>query len=201
MCLSVRHYKQGECITFRSTKGEFGALSNMAPNFPIYINQTELKTSEALYQALRFPNHPEVQHQIILYKSPISAKKYGRQYTDLTRADWNQVRFKIMKFCIELKLFQNFDRFSEVLLSTGDYPIVEYSDKDKVWGATFQNGYYVGTNALGRYLMELREKVRSKNFELTVPDILDMKILSQLIDSHSVTSYPENSILEQTKLF
>lgn len=201
MSLSIRHYKSSECIIFKSTKGEFGALSNMAPNFPIYINKTKLRTSEALYQALRFPNYPEVQHQIILRKSPISAKHYGRQYIDLTRADWNQVRFKVMKFCIELKLFQNFDRFSKVLLSTGSYPIVEYSDKDKVWGASFQNGYYIGTNALGRYLMELREKVKSESFELTIPDILDIKILNQLIDINSITSYPENSVSEQTKLF
>lgn len=201
MRLSIRHYKSSECIVFKSTKGEFGALSNMAPNFPIYINKTKLRTSEVLYQALRFPSYPEVQHQIILYKSPISAKKYGREYIDLTRTDWDQVRFKIMKFCIELKLFQNFDRFSKVLLSTGSYPIVEYSDKDKVWGASFQNGYYIGTNALGRYLMELREKVRSESFELTIPDVIDIKILNQLIDINSVTSYPENSVSEQTKLF
>lgn len=201
MSLSIRHYKSSECIVFKSTKGEFGALSNMAPNFPIYINKTKLRTSEVLYQALRFPNYPEVQHQIILHKSPISAKKYGREYIYLTRADWNQVRFKIMKFCIELKLFQNFDRFSKVLLSTGSYPIVEYSDKDKVWGASFQNGYYIGTNALGRYLMELREKVKNESFELTIPDVIDIKILNQLIDINSVTSYPENSVSEQTKLF
>lgn len=201
MSLSIRHYKSGECVTFKSTKGQFGALSNMAPNFPIYINHTKFRTSEALYQALRFPEYPDIQHQIILYKSPITAKKFGRQYIELTRKDWNQVRFKIMKFCIEVKLYQNFDRFSEVLLSTGDYPIVEYSDKDKVWGATLQNGYYVGTNALGRYLMELRQRVRNSTFSLTEPNVINMKILDQLIDVNSIIQYPDNITHRQKMLF
>ena len=106
-----------------------------------------------------------------------------------------------MKFCIEVKLYQNFDRFSEVLLSTGDYPIVEYSDKDKVWGATLQNGYYVGTNALGRYLMELRQRVKDGTFNLTEPNVLNMKVLEQLIDINSITQNSNNVIHQQKTLF
>ena len=65
MGLSTRKYKKNECITFKSTKGHHGSLSNMAPNFPIYINNTRIRTAEALYQALRFPNNPEIQIGII----------------------------------------------------------------------------------------------------------------------------------------
>ncbi|WP_169301445.1 NADAR family protein [Pontimicrobium aquaticum] len=184
--MSIRKYKKDECITFKSTKGHYGSLSNMAPNYPIHINGTILRTTEALYQALRFPNYPEIQKEIIQYASPISAKKFGRRHLNKTRSDWNQIRFKVMKFCIELKLYQNYDIFSKMLLATKDLPIVEYTDKDKVWGATLEGEYYVGTNALGRLLMELREKVKNDKFELIIPEIENFRFLSQIIDKNSV---------------
>jgi len=186
MALSIRKYKKNECITFKSTKGHHGSLSNMAPNFPIHINNTRLRTVEALYQSLRFPNNPEIQKEIIQYASPISAKKFGRTHLNKTRPDWNRIRFKVMKFCIELKLHQNYENFSKMLLATKDLPIVEYTDKDKVWGATLEGEYYIGTNALGRLLMELREKVKTDNFELTIPEIENFKFLNKKIDKNSV---------------
>lgn len=186
MALSIRKYKKDECITFKSTKGHYGSLSNMAPNYPIHINGTILRTTEALYQALRFPNYPEIQKEIIQYASPISAKKFGRRHLNKTRSDWNKIRFKVMKFCIELKLHQNYEIFSKMLLATKDLPIVEYTDKDKIWGATLEEEYYVGTNALGRLLMELREKVKNDNFELIIPEIENFRFLNQIIDKNSV---------------
>lgn len=186
MALSTRKYKKKECITFKSTKGHHGSLSNMAPNFPITINGTRLRTTEALYQALRFPNNPDVQKEIIQYASPISAKKYGRTHIHKTRPDWNKIRFSVMKFCIEIKLHQNYDKFSQMLLATKDLPIVEFTDKDKVWGAYLEGDYYVGTNALGRLLMELREKVKSETFKFTIPEIENFRFLNQIIDKNSV---------------
>lgn len=186
MALSIRKYEKGKCVTFKSTKGHHGSLSNMAPHFPITINGTRLRTTEALYQALRFPNHPDVQKEIIQYASPISAKKYGRTHIYKTRPDWNKIRFRVMKFCIEIKLHQNYDKFSQMLLATKDLPIVEYTDKDKVWGASLEGNYYVGTNALGRLLMELREKVKSDTFEFSIPEIENFRFLDKTIDKNSV---------------
>jgi ribA/ribD-fused uncharacterized protein len=177
MALSIRYYKKGECITFKNTKGEHGSLSNMAPNFPIKIAHIHIRTSEALYQALRFPDYPEIQKHIINYTSPMTAKKYARLHISKTRSDWDKQRFKIMKLCLELKLIYNFEMFSNVLVYTKDLPIVEYTQEDKVWGATYQKGYYVGTNALGRLLMELRKKISDKSFKLLIPDIDNLKLL------------------------
>lgn len=181
MSLSTRKYHITECITFKSTKGKYGELSNMAPNFPIYFDNTLIQNSEALYQALRFPNHPEIQKEIINFKSPITAKKFGRTHLDKTRSDWKYSRFKIMKFCIEVKLYQNWNNFSKALLSTKNLAIVEYTEKDKVWGATKEGDYYEGTNALGRLLMELREKIVFDNFDLTIPDIDNLKLFDSKI--------------------
>lgn len=188
MGLSIRKYKKTECITFKSTKGRYGALSNMAPDFPIYINGNSIRTAEALYQALRFPENPEIQEQIINFPSPIAAKKFGRTQIDKSRKDWNIHRFKIMKFCIEIKLLQNKDLFTEALLSTKDLPIVEYTEKDKVWGAITEGEFYVGTNALGRLLMELRENLKNNTFELIIPKIENLKFLGKEITFEQIDS-------------
>ena len=194
MELSIRTYKKNECITFKSTKGKNGALSNMAPGFPIHIGSVKIRTSEALYQALRFSEYPEIQKKIISFPSPISAKKYGRTNIAKSRDDWNEHRFKIMKFCLEIKLWQNKEVFSKALLETNDLPIIEYTEKDKVWGATDEGGYYTGTNALGRLLMELREKVKDKKIELIVPQIDNLLFLEQKITLEQINSAPNNEL-------
>jgi len=186
MKLSIRKYHINECITFKSTKGKYGALSNMAPSFPLKINNIKIPNSEILYQALRFPNNAEIQEKLIIFNSPLFAKKYSRNYLNKTREDWNITRFKIMKFCIQLKLFQNFETFSKVLLETGDKPIVEFTEKDKVWGATLEGEYYEGTNALGRLLMELREDLRNNNFKVEIPDIENFYFMNKKITLDSL---------------
>lgn len=186
MALSIRKYKENECITFKSTKAHYGALSNMASGFPIRINDTRIRNTELLYQALRFPQYPDIQRELIQYASPISAKRFGRTHIDKTRSDWNQCRFKIMKMCIEIKLYQNYDKFSIMLLATKDLPIVEYTDKDKVWGAIKQGNEYIGTNALGRLLTELREKVKTDQFKISFPNINDLTFLNESITDKSI---------------
>ena len=83
-----------------------------------------------------------------------------------------------MKFCLEMKLVNNFEKFSAVLLSTGDKPIVEYSKSDQLWGAVDMGDYYEGTNALGRLLMELRQKTKSNpdDFRIEAPTIDNLKV-------------------------
>lgn len=190
MALSIRQYKKNDCITFKSTKGKFGALSNMAPGFPLHIDGVYIKNNEALYQSLRFPDYPEIQSKIISFPSPISAKKFGREHIDKTRSDWNQNRFKIMKFCLEIKLHQNRDNFSKILLQTKELPIVEYTENDKVWGATDEGEFYSGTNALGRLLMELRDNLKSNTFSLTIPELNDLRLLKKEITMESINSAP-----------
>lgn len=194
MSTNIRTYKKNECITFKSTKGKYGGLSNMAPGFPIQIGNDFIRTSEALYQALRFPDYPEIQKELINFPSPISAKKFGRNHIEKSRIDWNVHRFKIMKFCIELKLFQNKELFTKVLLDTRDLSIVEYTETDKVWGATEEGDSYVGINALGRLLMELREKVKTDTFELTIPRIDNLTLLGEKITIERLNSTPNTRL-------
>lgn len=161
---AVRTYLLSECVTFRKTKEAFGGLSNMAAGFSIHVNEVTIPTAEHLYQALRFPNHPKIQWDIIHEKSPMRAKWIGRAHIKHTREDWDIQQFKIMQWVLEVKLSQNWESFSALLKSTEEKNIVEITPKPKDWGAVIKGDYCEGINALGRLLMHLREKyVHSNN--------------------------------------
>ena len=156
-----RTYQRADCAVFRKTAEAFGGLSNMAPGFPVRVNGVRILTVEALYQACRFPHRPEVQRKIIDQASPMTAKMVGKPYRNDSRPDWDRVRVKIMRWVLRLKLAMHWTQFSELLLSTGDQPIVEDSRKDDFWGAVpVGSTSLVGMNVLGRLLMELREQVK-----------------------------------------
>lgn len=160
----IRTYKISEVVSFRKTTEFFGGLSNMAAGYSLNVNGILIPTAEHLYQACRFPNHPEIQEAIILEPSPMNAKLISRKHTQLSREDWNKVRVKIMKWCLRIKLSQNWDKFSKLLAETENKAIVEFTRKDKMWGATLEGDNYTGVNALGRLLMEVREEFVKNNY-------------------------------------
>lgn len=160
--IRLRTYFLAESVVVYKTKESFGGLSNMAAGFPLRINGFRVPTSEALYQACRFPDLPEVQREIISQHSPMTAKMKGKPYRRATRSDWDSVRHKVMRWCLRVKLAQHHKEFGRLLLATKDKPIVERSRKDDYWGAILQQDgeTLVGENALGRLLMELREALK-----------------------------------------
>lgn len=105
-------YLRSECVAFRKTKETWGGLSNMAGGFPLLITGVRILTSEALYQACRFPSRPDVQRVIIAAKSPMSAKMAGKPYREETRPDWSHVRVDVMRWCLQVKLKQTGHRSS-----------------------------------------------------------------------------------------
>lgn len=164
----TRTYDRNDCIVFRKTKEKFGGLSNMASGFPLEVNGIKIRSSEALYQVCRFPYHPEIQKLIIQQRSPMTAKMKGKPHREKTRPDWLTARINIMRWCLRVKLAQNWDKFSSLLLETGDKPIVEDSRKDDFWGAKMvdkDKSSLVGMNVLGRLLMELREELKQPDHE------------------------------------
>ncbi len=179
---SQREYKKHECAVFRKTKEQYGCFSNMASAFPLKINNLEVKSSEALYQALKFPNDPEIQIKILIEKNPFNAKMVSRKYNEKCRRDWDNIKVKIMDFCLRLKLAQHYDSFGKTLKESYPMPIVEYSPTDAFWGATSKDNILVGTNALGRLLMQLRADMMENNkniFEVEIPDIENFKLLDK----------------------
>jgi len=177
---NLRKYQRVEVVVVYKTKEKFGGLSNMASGFPLLVNGVCILTTEALYQACRFPLLPDVQRDIIAQHSPMTAKMKSKPHRKNTRPDWDEVRYKIMRWCLRVKLAQHYDKFGKLLLETSDRSIVEQSRKDDYWGAkVMEDNILVGQNVLGRLLMELRERLKNDLdgelktvFPLNIPDFL-----------------------------
>lgn len=175
-------------VVFFKTKDKFGGLSNMAGGFPLCVNGIDILTSEALYQACRFPHMPEIQQLIIEQRSPMAAKMKSKPHRNNSRPDWDRVRVGIMRWCLKVKLVQNWDKFSSLLEKTRDRKIVEQSRKDVFWGAKpVDNDMLVGMNVLGKLLMELREEIKNeKPWPSIEPlDIPDFRLYGKAITTVS----------------
>lgn len=140
----------------------------MSGGFPLTVCGIKIRTSEALYQACRFPHMPDVQREIIDAKSPMTAKmksKKDNRRSD-SRPDWNEIEVDVMRWCLQVKLKQNWDKFANLLVSAGAMDIVEETTKhDRFWGAEPINNdphTLEGINALGRLLMEIRGEIQKK---------------------------------------
>lgn len=184
----MRSYVKREVIFFRTTTGEFGPLSNMAPDFPVVVLGVRIPTTEALYQACRYPDYPDIQRLIIDQMSPMTAKMKSKKYRSQTRSDWDNVRVNVMRWCLRIKLSQHWSRFGAVLRKTQDKPIVEESMKDDFWGAKpNEDGTLVGRNVLGRLLMELRQQYRDVESgqlqELKYPSIPNFLLFGEPLSS------------------
>lgn len=166
----TRIYRKENVSFFCKTKDYLGGLSNMASGYPLSINNQVINSSEALYQALRFPNKPELQLKIISQRNPFDAKRIAYKNLEKTREDWDNIKINIMRWCLRIKLAQNFLKFGLLLELTHNTSIVELSIKDSFWGAIPDNkNNLIGVNALGRLLMELRDQYMSmKRYELLV---------------------------------
>lgn len=182
MQFQSRIYHRSECITFLKTREQFGGLSNMAGGYPLVVNNISIFTSEALYQTCRFPHKSEVQKLIISQKSPMTAKMKSKPYRNESRSDWDEVRVQVMWWCLRVKLVQHWEKFGELLLSTGNEFIVEESHRDQFWGAKpIDSEVLVGFNVLGQLLTHLRERLKSPGaeklksvFPLSLPQFLLM---------------------------
>jgi ribA/ribD-fused uncharacterized protein len=154
----------------------------MAAGFPLSV-RTETgvhaaRTSEALYQAMRFPTEPDVQKAILEERSPMSAKMVAKKYCERTRFDWEvevegarPVRIQAMEWVLWSKLAQHRETWGAVLEETQTLPIVERSRRDRFWGAVLEEttGILYGENRLGRMLSELRTAHRSHSLETPFP--------------------------------
>ncbi|MEK4110483.1 ribA/ribD-fused uncharacterized protein [Paenibacillus sp. DS2363] len=194
----TRIYSRDRAIVFKKTNEEFGGLSNMSPGYPLEINRIKIRTSEALYQACRFPHNIEVQRLIISERSPMTAKMRSKPFKSETRKDWDDIRLLIMRWCLRAKLLQNWDKFHELLISTGDLPIVEESNRDSFWGAKpDEDGRLTGTNSLGRLLMELREETKTYDYtkyNLNPPQVSDFFLMGEKIPVISATLFKSKSV-------
>lgn len=150
----------------------------MAGGYPIKLLGVRILTSEALFQALKHTGNFSLQTLIFSLPSPMTAAMEGRRGVSL-REDWDSVKLRVMDWVVRVKLLNNWDKFSKLLLSTGTKPIVEKSRRDGYWGTIeverTDGVHLVGENQLGLILENLREEVRDKTFtEQTVLQPLEI---------------------------
>lgn len=154
-----------EYIAFKKVSQPYGWLGNMAP-YAVTYETIEYKTTEALFQALRFKGFPEIQKKIRAEKSPMSAKMVAKSHIDLI-PDYDFCKgqdIENMKLCLKLKVEQH-PELVEMLLATNNKKLIEDCSSRPhgsglKWGAALQEDKWVGENILGVLWEELREELK-----------------------------------------
>ena len=155
---SIETYPVSECVAIRKVKEPWGIFGNFAPT-PIIINGVTFKTSELLFQLMKFKEKEPI---LAVYnaKTPkMIAKHWEKTHR---REDWGRMIVDAMKFCITQKYEQSEDFRKELERSKGKYIVEDQTSFPKktpdTWGVKQQGSDFIGPNLLGRLLMELRDK-------------------------------------------
>lgn len=149
-------------ICFTKVSLPYGWLGNMAP-YPVEWNGESYRTSEALFQAMRFV---DPQHRLLIAseKSPMGAKFKAKNlrslgYSSLLSSDQDLTNMRIV---VGLKIEQHPELIS-MLDETGDAILTEdvtsrmHKGNNMFWGAGLENGQWIGENWLGKIWMEYRK--------------------------------------------
>ena len=153
-------YPAETCIPFSKVKERWGIIGNFAPT-PLVVNSVEFINSEQLFQMMKFTDPETLQ---AIHNSKGMKIKYAAKAAEklgLRRSDWGQIIVDAMKFCLQTKYDQS-EQFRQALKETAGRTIVEDQTRLRkktadTWGAKLINGKFVGSNLLGRLLMELRD--------------------------------------------
>lgn len=141
-------------IYFYSATGPHGCFSNFSRH-GFELDETYWPTSEHYFQAQKFAGTEHVE-AVRRAPTPKEAAAMGRDRALPLRPDWEQVKDDVMRRAVRRKL-ETHPALRQVLLATGDEPIVENAPKDWYWGCG-KDG--TGKNMLGRILMEVRTALR-----------------------------------------
>lgn len=133
---------------------EYRYLSNFHMSSVLYEGIL-YPSSEHAYQAAKTLNRDK-RLEMSRLPTPGLSKKEGSKLE--LRNDWEEVKYSVMKEILTEKFKDK--ELSQKLLSTGDCYLEETNNwGDITWGVC--NG--VGTNLLGKILMEIREKLKKEN--------------------------------------
>ena len=150
-------------ILIRKVKEPHGCLGNMSP-YPIEFNGKRFRTTEALFQAMRFEDE-EVIEEIRAEKSPMAAKFVAKRNKErMVIEPCGEKDIENMRECLRLKLLQH-PELKELLLATREEDIVEDCSRRRrgsglFWGAALEGDVWEGQNWLGELWMEQRAKLR-----------------------------------------
>ena len=154
---SIETYPAYECVTIRKVKEPWGILGNFAPT-PIVLEGVVFKTSEQLFQLMKFKDAEAVQAVYHARNPKMTAKKWEKTHR---RGDWGQMIVDAMKFCLMQKYAQSEAFRDELNHTKGKFIVEDQTSFPKktpdTWGVKLQGDQFVGPNLLGRLLMELRD--------------------------------------------
>lgn len=124
---------------------------------PIVWNGVQYWTIENFYQAMK--TEDVEQQKLIANLSAHKSKSYGR--TVVLRPDWEDYKLKVMWFALNHKFAPGTEAASR-LINTNPTLIVEWNNwQDIFWGVDVSP--LNGQNILGRMLMTLRNKLKTKS--------------------------------------
>jgi N-glycosidase YbiA len=148
-----------EPIRFYSKRPDYREFSNFA-EFGFEEDGVYWPTVEHYFQAQKFSgsDNAAFREKIRTAKTPNEAKALGRTRSIVIRADWEQVKDHIMPAALRKKFATG--EPCELLLSTGDRPLVEASPSDSYWGCG-RSG--TGKNRLGELLMQVRAEFQESS--------------------------------------
>src|SRR5207253_11468932 len=128
----------------------YGAFSNFSSH-PITLDDVRWPTTEHYFQAQKFAGvDPAYVEEIRAAKSPMIAARLGRSRDVELRRDWESVKDDVMRKAVLAKFTAHADA-RDLLLTTGDEPIIEETTDDHYWGCGTKG---TGKNMLGLILVE-----------------------------------------------
>jgi ribA/ribD-fused uncharacterized protein len=148
-----------------------GVFSNFQPCKIIYQGLTFPTTEHAfMWAKAEFFGDQQAKLKILQTDNPKEAQNIGREVKNYDDTKWNAVRYQIM-YDINLIKYQQNPQLAKCLLSTGMKTLVEANGKpDLIWSCGLyandprieDSSKWPGKNLLGKVLMEIREKLRSR---------------------------------------
>lgn len=158
-------------ILIRKVKEPHGWLGNMSP-YPVQFEGKQYRTSEALFQALRFDD-VQIIESIRDQKSPMAAKMIAKKNRGhMVVKPMSDDDLDNMKMVLRLKIEQH-PKLKADLTGTGNEAIVEDCTKRPrgsglFWGAALKEDKWVGENWLGWLWMELRDSLAVEKADPTL---------------------------------
>ncbi len=149
-------------ISFQKNTDPYGWLGNMSA-FPIQYNGKTWRTSEALFQALRY-NDQQIQDEIRIQLSPLAAKlksKKKKHMVHMVVEPLSNIDVNNMRLCLKLKFDQHPELRVKLIQTAGNTLTEDIGKRNKpndfFWGMKNTPNGWIGQNQLGLLLMELRD--------------------------------------------
>lgn len=170
-------------------------LSNFSPRFGLKINGEVFRTTEHLFESMKFPDHPDVQRHIVNRPTPSGARLVSgintkeKPFKSRVRSDWSEIQEEVMEVCVRLKLVWNWIAFGNFLRETVGQEIryVTTDSKDSYWGVRKLDDGDFGENRMGKILMKIRDELVSDSNEnlrkVEIRPSLNLLILGQPVQS------------------